>query len=99
MTATPCTGAVVPLATGPGSNGPALWASASKTGASTHQIIPFATLTPIGVLTESAAPSSAKPTAGGTEMLFEFLSGPFGIKVVNGATHAAVHLPGLMFSN
>jgi hypothetical protein len=84
---------------GPGSAGPAIWASAETNGsAGQFQLveIPLSTLTPIVVAQVAGRPMSAAVSAGGTEMIFGFTVGfTHQSMVVNGATHAAVVLPGV----
>jgi hypothetical protein len=88
-------GAMLAHGLGPGSAGPAIWAS-TATGSSYQLVeIPLSTLTPIAVAPLSVRPSHATPSAGGTEMIFD-LYPPAMVMVVNGATHASVSFPGLV---
>jgi hypothetical protein len=86
---------VVPLRIGPGSSGPALWGVTLTPGSSTYDLveIPLSTGTPILAATASTPPTSATPSAGGTEMLFQFANGD--VVAVNCVTHATVTLPAI----
>jgi hypothetical protein len=87
--------ATVPLGIGPGSVGPALWASTWTQGSSTYSLVemPLATLSPIGVTIMTTSPLSATPSAGGTEMLVQFSGGT--VMAVNAANHSTVTLAGI----
>jgi hypothetical protein len=84
----------IPLAIGPGSAGPALWATAWNPGMSGYQVIeiPLSSQTPVNATQVSAIPWYAYPSGGGTEMIFEFPAPSGGLMVLNASTHARVDI-------